>query len=67
MCHANGVAGAPIFGKADAWAARIAKGNDALYNSVINGLNVMPAKGACATCTDEELKKAVDYMISQAK
>ena len=31
VCHAAGVAGAPKLGDKDAWAPRIAKGNDALF------------------------------------
>ena len=67
MCHANGVAGAPVFGDAGAWSARIAKGNDVLYGHVINGFNAMPAKGGCATCSDDEIKSAVDFIISQSQ
>lgn len=64
-CHAAGVAGAPKLGDKAAWAPRIAKGNDAMLASVINGLNVMPPKGACMSCSDEELSAAMEYMIEQ--
>ena len=64
-CHAAGVAGAPKLGDKEAWAPRIAKGNDALFSSVKNGLNAMPPKGACMSCSDEELRSAIAYMISQ--
>lgn len=63
-CHATGVANAPKFGDSQAWAPRIAKGRDALFGSVKNGLNVMPPKGGCMTCSDEELRNAVEYMVS---
>lgn len=64
MCHSSGVAGAPVKGNADHWASRIAKGNDTLYLHAIEGFNgSMPARGTCATCSDDELKAAVDYMI----
>lgn len=64
MCHGAGVAGAPIKGNADAWAPRIAKGKEVLYQSAINGLGgAMPARGTCVDCSDEELKAAVEYMI----
>ena len=62
-CHATGVSGAPMFGKADQWAPRAAKGMDTLMNSTLNGLNAMPAKGTCATCSDDDLKAAVQYML----
>jgi cytochrome c5 len=62
-CHAAGVSGAPIFGNADQWKPRVAKGMDELMKSTLNGLNAMPAKGTCVTCADEELKGAVQYML----
>ena len=64
-CHAAGVAGAPKLGDKAAWAPRIAKGNDALLSSVKNGLNAMPPKGACMSCSDDDLRSAVDYMVGQ--
>ena len=64
-CHAAGVAGAPKLGDKDAWAPRIAKGSDALYTSVLKGLNAMPPKGACMSCSEDELRAAVDYMVEQ--
>ena len=65
-CHASGVAGAPKLGDQGAWSARAAKGVDGLLSSAINGLNAMPPKGTCATCSDEELKAAIEYMLSQS-
>ncbi|MEN8106794.1 MAG: c-type cytochrome [Pseudomonadota bacterium] len=64
-CHVAGVAGAPKLGDKDAWAPRIAKGNDGLLSSVKNGLNAMPPMGACMTCSDEELRAAIEYMVGQ--
>ena len=66
-CHATGAAGAPKFGDAGAWDARIAKGMDALYSNAINGFNGMPPKGLCMSCSDDELKAAVDYMVDNSK
>jgi cytochrome c5 len=66
-CHASGAAGAPKVGDAGAWSARVAKGIDALYGSAINGFQGMPAKGLCMSCSDDELKAAVDYMVENSK
>ena len=66
-CHAAGVAGAPKTGDKDAWAPRIATGMDALVASAINGKGIMPPKGACASCSDDDLKAAVEYMVSESK
>ena len=64
-CHAAGVAGAPKLGDKEAWAPRIAKGEDALFASVNNGLNAMPPKGACMSCSEDDLRAAVEYMVEQ--
>ena len=63
-CHAAGVAGAPKFGDKTAWGERVGKGVDALVATVKTGKNAMPPKGACADCTDEELRAAVEHMLS---
>lgn len=64
-CHMTGAAGAPKLGDAAAWGPRIEKGMDALMNSVYNGIGAMPARGLCLTCSDEELRAIVNYMIEQ--
>lgn len=66
-CHATGAAGAPKFADAGAWAPRIAKGMDTLFNNAINGINAMPAKGLCMTCSDDEIKAAVTHMVENSK
>lgn len=65
-CHNSGVAGAPVVGKADQWTARLAKGNDTLYSSAINGIGAMPARGG-QSISDEQVQAAVDYMIAASK
>jgi len=67
LCHAQGVAGAPKFSNKDDWAPRIAKGEDELMKSVLNGKNAMPPKGTCMDCSDADLKAAMEYMISNSK
>lgn len=64
-CHAAGIAGAPKLGDKEAWAPRIAKGEEALLGSVTNGLNAMPPKGACMSCSEDDLRAAVAYMVEQ--
>jgi len=67
-CHAIGLAGAPTFGNKEAWAPHIAKGLDVLYSSAIGGLPTgMPARGMCFTCSDDDLKAVVDYMVNAGK
>lgn len=63
-CHASGVSGAPIKGNADQWAPRIAQGKDVLQTHAINGLNLMPPKGTCMDCSDDEILAAIEHMIA---
>ena len=66
-CHSIGVAGAPKMGDKAEWAPRISKGMDGLYASVFNGLAAgMPARGLCFTCSDDDLKAVVDFMVEKA-
>ena len=69
VCHMAGVSNAPKLGDKAAWEPRIAKGMDALVQSSINGISgtAMPPRGTCAACSDDDLKAAVEYMISQAQ
>lgn len=68
-CHATGAAGAPKNGDKANWAPRIAQGNDLLYQHAIEGfkgaVGYMPPKGGFTALTDDEVKAAVDYMVSQ--
>ncbi len=65
-CHATGVSEAPLLGDVDAWAPRIAKGLDVLWESTNNGLEAMPMRGTCMNCSDDELREAMEYLIGQA-
>jgi cytochrome c5 len=66
-CHNSGAGGAPRVGNAADWAVRAEKGMDVLMQNTINGLNVMPAKGLCFTCSEEDLKAVVEYMLEKSK
>lgn len=63
-CHLSGVANAPKLGDVEAWQPRADKGLDALTQSVINGLKVMPPRGG-STLTDDEMPIAVEYLMSK--
>lgn len=67
VCHAAGIAGAPKFGDAAAWAPRAEKGIDALLATALTGINAMPPKGTCMDCSDAELKASIQYMLDNAK
>jgi len=66
-CHATGVGGAPMLGAGDAWAPRIDQGMDTLWDHTLNGINGMPPKGTCMSCSDDELRDAMDYMVGQVE
>jgi cytochrome c5 len=65
-CHTSGAAGAPVIGNNSQWSDRLAKGKDALYASAINGIGIMPAKGGVSSLSDNEIKSAVDYILSES-
>lgn len=66
-CHNSGAAGAPRFGNSADWSARLEKGIDVLVEHTINGFNnVMPPKGMCFTCSDEDLRAMVQYILDES-
>lgn len=69
-CHGAGIAGAPKVGDKAAWGPRIQQGNATLYDHAIKGFQgktgMMPAKGG-SSASDDEVKAAVDYMVSSSK
>lgn len=67
-CHGAGQAHAPMVGDVIEWEIRLEKGLETLVQSTINGLNgIMPARGLCVDCSDEDLKAIVEYMLEQSK
>ena len=68
-CHSAGIAGAPAVGDQLAWAGRISKGMDALYDSGINGVagTGMIAMGGCVDCSDDDIRAAVDFMVDSSR
>jgi cytochrome c5 len=64
-CHATGAAGAPKFGDAGAWGARIGKGYDALLTSALKGKGAMGPQGG-GDFEDFEIGRGVAYMTNAA-
>ncbi|WP_076416811.1 cytochrome c5 family protein [Shewanella sp. UCD-KL12] len=62
VCHSMGVAGAPKAHDAAAWEPRIAQGLDALVSTVKTGKGAMPPGGMCTDCSDDDYKKAIEFM-----
>jgi cytochrome c5 len=70
-CHGAGVAGAPKFGDAASWQARIAQGADTLRKHALEGYQgsagFMPPKGGRIDLSDQSIINAVDYMVAGSK
>ena len=67
-CHGTGQAHAPVVGDIIEWEIRLEKGLETLLQSTINGLNgMMPARGLCTDCSDDDLKAIVQYMIDESQ
>jgi cytochrome c5 len=63
MCHNTGMANAPRRDDAAHWTARVGEvGLATITNNAITGINAMPARGMCATCTDEQIGELVEYL-----
>ena len=63
-CHSTGLSGAPLPGDVEAWAPRMEKGRDEIIEIMNRGLNAMPPKGLCMTCTDDQLWELSQYMVT---
>jgi len=66
-CHRVGVMGAPKFGDPVDWAPRVEKGRDTLVQHALQGFGQMPARGGDTTLSDDEVARAVDHMIAEAR
>ena len=66
-CHGTGAAHSPEVGDQIEWEIRMEKGIDTLVQNTINGLNgIMPPRGLCATCSDEQLRAIVEFMVESS-
>ena len=67
VCHRTGLAGAPIFRNAGQWKPRLDKKSlDEMTATAVKGINAMPAKGTCNTCSEADIRRAVEYMLPQS-
>lgn len=66
-CHGTGAAHSPEVGDQIEWEIRMEKGMDTLVQNTISGLNgIMPPRGLCASCSDEQLKAIVEFMVQSS-
>ena len=62
LCHITGEANAPVVGDTEEWQQRLQKGEAALLNNVINGINSMPPLGYCMSCEAADFRVMIDFM-----
>ena len=70
-CHRHGINGAVIYENKEYWDKSAEKGIDALFKNVWEGYKgehgVMPAKGFCNLCNEDEIRKSVIYTFHLAR
>jgi cytochrome c5 len=69
-CHKDGIAGAPKLGDKELWGPRAEKGMATLVKHVTEGYTgdagIMPPMGTCMTCTEQDFKNSISFMLSKA-
>ncbi len=70
-CHMTGVAGAPALKNKKRWEENAKLGMKKLVSIAIHGnpkgkYGVMPERGSCTDCSDDDLADAVAYMVKEA-
>lgn len=68
-CHDRSTQGAPMPGDRIDWQLRVQKGVERLMDHTISGYKqlLMPPRGGCRTCSDEELWAAINYMLEKSQ
>jgi cytochrome c5 len=67
ICHQDNKMSAPVIGDSANWYMRLkSSGLTGLYRHVIHGYNSMPVKGACVTCSDNDIISSVDYILNES-
>jgi cytochrome c5 len=65
-CHGTGMRGAPKIGDSKAWAKRASLGLTSLTQSALKGIRQMPPHGGNLNLTDNEIERAITYMVNQS-
>ena len=66
-CHDRTTQGAPLPDDEIEWGLRAQKGIDVLMTHVKDGyLELMPEKGGCRNCSDEELRAGIMYIMERS-
>ena len=62
LCHVRGEGGAPVLGDKEAWAPRVAQGENVLLQHTVEGLNNMPPLGYCMDCEEDDFREIIAFM-----
>ena len=69
-CHMTGVAGAAALTDTPRWEENASKGITVLTKSAMEGYTgkygVMPEKGTCMDCSEQDMYDAISYMMNEA-
>ena len=69
-CHMTGVAGAAALTDKERWQASADRGMKTLHEHSMKGyqgdFGVMPEKGTCVDCSDQDMFDAVSYILKEA-
>ncbi len=66
-CHDRVGNDAPQLDDAAYWGPRLRLSPEDLYRAVNEGRGAMPARGLCENCSDNEIARAVDALLSQVR
>lgn len=61
-CHINPDSTAPLAGDKDEWNKRFRAGNRQVIGNLQNGIRLMPPRGQCLDCSDDELWQMTLFM-----
>jgi len=70
-CHTGWIggwmSGAPDIDDKEDWQPLLVKGVEALTEGTIIGVGEMAPRGKCDTCSDADIRAAVEYIIDQTR
>lgn len=57
---------APLINDKKIWQIKSQMGMSSLLKLTTDGIGAMPARGGCFECSDEQLRKTIQYMLDQS-
>jgi cytochrome c5 len=61
-CHQRPETRAPLTGDPETWRAAAGHGRAAMLANTVAGVRGMPPLGTCGFCTEEDLRRLIDFM-----